>query len=139
VARSAVRAWLDAYARAWRERDPEAAAGLFTEGALYRSSPFRAPHRAREGVRCYWRDAVGPQRRIEVRFGEPVLEGRRAAVEWWTTAEEPEWGPPREDPAVTLAGCMILRFDSAGLCEELRESWNVEFGGRLDPHPGWGR
>jgi len=74
-----------------------------------------------------------------VRIGDPVVEGRRAAVEWWTTAEEPGWGPPRPDPAVTIVGCLLLRFSAAGLCEELREAWNVEFGRRLEPHPGWGR
>ena len=138
VGRDRVRAWLEAYSRAWRERDSAAAAALFTEDALYASSPFRPPHRSRAGIRSYWRDAVGPQTGIDVRFGEPVVEGSRVAVEWWTTAEEPGWGPAREEPAVTLAGCMILRFGSDGRCEELRESWNVEFGKRLDPPPGWG-
>jgi hypothetical protein len=38
---------LDAYRRAWEERDAEAAAALFDEHATYRSNIFEAPHEGR--------------------------------------------------------------------------------------------
>jgi hypothetical protein len=35
--------WLEAYGRAWKERDPDAAPRLFAEDASYRETPFDAP------------------------------------------------------------------------------------------------
>ena len=36
-----VQEWVDAYARAWRDRDPDAAAALFTDDSLYRAHPLQ--------------------------------------------------------------------------------------------------
>jgi hypothetical protein len=125
-----VAGWIEAYGRAWRNGDPEAAASLFTEDAVYRSSPFRPADVGREGIRAYWRRATSTQEAVEVVFGEPVVCGRKAAVEWWTTMRD-------EGEEITLPGCLLLRFDAGGLCEELREYWHVERG-RREPPEGWG-
>lgn len=126
-----VSSWLDAYARAWRERDADAAAALFTEDGIYRSHPFREPHVGREAIRAYWEGATRSQDEFELRFGDPVVEGRRTAVEWWATMRD-------EGDEVTLPGILVLRFTDDGLCEELREAWHLE-PGRHDPPDGWGR
>lgn len=126
-----VAAWIEAYGRAWEERDPEAAAALFTEDAVYRSSPFRSPSVGREGILAYWGRATAAQSDVRVRFGEPIVEGSKVAVEWWTTMRD---GGKEE----TLPGCLILRFAPDGRCEELREYWHVEEGWS-DPPDGWGR
>jgi hypothetical protein len=123
--------WLDSYARAWEERDPEAVVPLFSEHALYHSHRFGDPHVGRQGIAEYWRTATDPQENVRVRFGEPVVDGPRVAVEWWTTATSD--GEPR-----TVAGCLFLRFDSGGLCEELRECWHTA-DGLVEPPAGWGR
>jgi hypothetical protein len=125
-----VGAWLGAYGRAWRERDADAAAALFTETAVYRSHPFRAPHVGQEGIRAYWRAATSTQDDVDLRFGAPVASGNRAAVEWWAVMRERgDW--------VTLPGCLVLRFAADGRCEELRECWHLE-PGRHEPPDGWG-
>jgi limonene-1,2-epoxide hydrolase len=122
--------WVEAYGRAWVERDVEAAVGLFTEDAVYRSSPFREPHVGSEGVREYWTQATSTQEELDLRFGTPVAEGDKVSVEWWAIMrDEGDW--------ITLPGCLLLRFAPDGRCEELREYWHVE-DGRLEPPPGWG-
>jgi uncharacterized protein (TIGR02246 family) len=126
-----VHAWIEAYGRAWRDGDDAAAADLFTEDGLYRSHPFREPHRGREAIRAYWRSATSAQQDLAVRFGEPIVAGNRAAVEWWATIRE-------DGEEVTLPGILVLRFDAAGRCEELREAWHYE-PGRREPPEGWGR
>ena len=125
------REWLGAYARAWRERNPDAAVALFTKDAVYRSHTFREPHVGSEAIRAYWAGATARQEEVEVEMGEPVIEAERVAVEWWTTMRD-----GGED--VTLPGCLILRFAADGRCEELREYWFLE-PGRRTPHDGWGR
>ena len=122
--------WIDAYGRAWRERDPDAAAALFTEDAIYRSSPFRPPSLGRQGIRAYWAHATATQEEVELVFGEPVVSGAKAAVEWWAVIRE-------SGEVVTLPGCLVLRFAADGRCEELREYWHLE-PGRHEPPPGWG-
>jgi predicted ester cyclase len=123
-------AWIDAYARAWREGDAEAAASLFTETGIYRSAPFRPPHVGREEIMRYWREEPALHERVELRFGTPVVEGRRVAVEWWVSVVQ-------DGETVTGPGCLVLRFDRDGRCEELREYWH-EQPGRHEPPPGWG-
>jgi hypothetical protein len=40
-----------------------------------------------------------------------------------------------KDDGLTLPGCVVLRFAEGGLCEDLREYWNVGFGPPVRP-PG---
>jgi SnoaL-like domain len=122
--------WIEGYRRAWVERDPQAAAALFTEDASYRSSPFVEPNLGQEGVVAYWTGATSTQADVEVEMGEPLVDGNHAAVEWWTRMRA-------DGDEITLVGCLLLRFAADGRCEDLREYWNYE-SGRLPPHEGWG-
>ena len=131
MTREAVRKWLDAYAAAWRARDAVSAARLFTEDALYRSSPFREPYLRTEGVRAYWEKATRDQRNLDLKLGTPVVEGDRVAVEWWAIMDL-EGGE-----SGTLPGCLVLLFAPDGRCRELREYWHWE-GTKRQPPPGWG-
>jgi uncharacterized protein (TIGR02246 family) len=122
--------WIQAYGRAWRERDAEAAASLFTDDAVYRSHPLREPHRGHDAIRDYWAGATRDQADLDLRFGAPIIAGDRAAVEWWAQMLS-------EGEEVTLPGILYLRFASDGRCEELREAWHLE-SGRIPPPEGWG-
>jgi nuclear transport factor 2 (NTF2) superfamily protein len=122
--------WIAVYGRAWVGGDPEAAAALFTEDAVYRSSPFREPHTGSDAIRDYWTRATSTQEELDLRFGEPVVEGNKAVVEWWAVMRD-------EGAWITLPGALLLRFAEDGRCEELREYWHVE-DGRHEPPPGWG-
>lgn len=122
--------WLDKYRRAWIQRDANAAAALFTEDAIYREQPFKPPFTGRDAIREYWSTVTQLQRSVELRYGAPVAEGRRVAVEWWANLVND--GSP-----VTLAGEFLLTFDGDGRCRELREYWTLT-DGRVDPPAGWG-
>ena len=122
--------WLEGYRTAWEEADPDAAAALFTEDAVYRSSPFREPYIGHGGIREYWQTATGTQSETHVRLGRPITDGDRTAVEWWATMRD-------EGDEITLPGILFLRFAPDGRCEELREAWMMAEE-RLEPHPGWG-
>lgn len=125
-----VRAWLDAYGRAWEQKDPGAAADLFADDATYRSNIYEQPHEGRDGVAMYWRDVTRTQEDVRVMVGTPFVDGDRVAAEFWTTMRN-------AGTEITLAGCLLLRFDDDGLCTALREYWQIE-PGRLIPPPGWG-
>ena len=63
--------WAEAYERAWRAGDGEAAAALYAEDCTFRSHPFREL----EDARAYMRRVVPEAEAPEVWFGEPIEEG----------------------------------------------------------------
>ena len=123
--------WLERYRRAWIERDAGAAAALFTADAIYREQPFQEPFKGRDRIRQYWSEVTAGQSAIELRYGSPVVEDRRVAVEWWANFV-------KDGTPVTLAGEFLLTFDDQWRCRELREYWVAE-PRRIDPPDGWGR
>jgi SnoaL-like domain len=126
-----VEEWAERYARAWEAADDDAAGALFTEDATYRANPFHEPYRGRAAIRQYWREVTATQSNVEVAVGQPMVDGSRAVVEWWTQMDN-------EGAPVTLPGALILDFDRSGLCTALREYWNLEVGTRMQPPDGWG-
>jgi uncharacterized protein (TIGR02246 family) len=128
--RERVGAWLDTYRRAWEEADTPAVLGLFTPDATYRSHPLRPPHAGHDGIAAYWTGATADQSDVRVRWGDPIVDADRVAVEWWTTMHA--GGDP-----LTLAGCLLLTFAADGRCRSLRECWNLREQ-LLHPPPDWG-
>jgi hypothetical protein len=126
-----VKEWIDVYARAWREKDPALAASLFTANGVYCSHLLQPPAVGPSGVADYWRNVTSTQSEIDVRMGQAIAAGSRAVVEFWTRMKN-------SGQAVTVAGCMLLRFAADGRCEELREYWFFEPGDHLPPSI-WGR
>lgn len=125
-----VGSWADAYARAWEQRDPEAAAALFTADGTYRSLIFNKPYKGHDAIREYWARATSRQSGVRVRMGTPLVDGKRAAIEWWTvTTEDGEY--------ITVPGCLLLEFEGK-LCSGLIEYWHEE-SGAIEPYEGWGR
>jgi nuclear transport factor 2 (NTF2) superfamily protein len=125
-----VNGWLEAYKVAWELRDPDAAAALFTPDSSYREEPYAEAFSGRQGVHDYWTRVTATQEDIDFRYGTPIVEGDRAAVEWWVTMRN-------GGADMTLAGEFLLRFDRDGLCAELREYWHFAEG-RQTPPAGWG-
>lgn len=123
--------WLRDYRRAWERADPDAAAALFSEDARFRSAPLRPVHRGPDGIRDYWAGATSDQAETEVRWGGPVIEGSRVAVEWWANLVL------MDGMESTVAGVLVLTFDGEGQCADLREYWN-QAEGRMAPPEGWG-
>ncbi len=128
--RSAVQTWVTDLFAAWQNADPSRAAALFTPNAVYRSHPFQPPLEGRAAITSYWERAVEGQADLEVHVGSAVVEGDRAAVEWWVSLTE-------AGAASVSSGSLFLTF-SGGLCSELREVW-TEREGTAQPYDGWGK
>lgn len=122
--------WLDRLGSAWRDRDPEAVVDLFTSQAIYHAHPFQAPLRGRTEITRYWASATSTPTGIEVTFGDPLVDGNRVAVEWWSVIDN--GGRPTTD-----AGGLFLTFVD-GQCSNLREYWNLTDEEHAVPE-GWGR
>ena len=88
-------------------------AALYASGATFYSHPFRAL----QGPAEYVAWAFADQQAAECRFGEPIVDGTRAAVDWWAVVTS------TDGSAQSLAGTSLLRFDAEGLVVEQRDAW----------------
>ncbi|HET7686437.1 MAG TPA: nuclear transport factor 2 family protein [Candidatus Limnocylindria bacterium] len=129
--RDAATRWATTWQRAWEALDPEPVVALYADAARLTSQPFRDSEAGPEGVRDYVSGAFAEEAEVRAWFGEPIVDGDRAAVEWWAALLE-------AGEAVTLAGTSVLRFDVDGRVVEQRDTWNLA-PGRRDPPDGWGR
>jgi SnoaL-like domain len=106
---------VDVWSSAWPLGDVAAVAALYAEHALFYSHPFRD----REVPRQYVDWAFGDQVEAECRFGQPVVDGDRAAVDWWALLTSVDGS------VETIAGTSVLRFQENGLVVEQRDVWAV--------------
>jgi ketosteroid isomerase-like protein len=124
---AATRAWIDGWSRAWPVGDVATVAALYAADALFFSHPFRKLQAPAE----YAAWAFADQSRAECRFGEPIVSGDRAAVDWWAAITA------NDGSVETVAGTSLLRFAPDGLVVEQRDAWASESGyHELD---GWAR
>jgi hypothetical protein len=113
---AAARRWANTWSRAWPAADVEAIAALYAPAAVFYSHPFRE----RQSPQEYVENVFGDQAEAECRFGEPVVAGRRAAVDWWGVITS------KDGSVETVAGTSLLRFDDDGLVVEQRDAWAGE-------------
>ena len=105
--------WRSTWERGWKAKDGAAIAALYAGDAVYRSHPFREPERS---ARDYVDRVFGEEEDVDCRFGEPLVSGRRAAVEWWASYRE-------GGEEVSLAGVTVLRFGEDGLVLQHTDYW----------------
>jgi ketosteroid isomerase-like protein len=112
--------WLDAYGKAWEDRDAQAASDLFTEDAVYKWGPFGRKLRGRVMIREAWAEALEDQENVE--FGYEVLTatGRGGIVRWWCAADIRS-----RQVREKAEGIFRLAFEDSGLCTSLEEWWNA--------------
>ena len=110
---AAARAWVEAWSRAWPIRDTDAVAALYADNVVFYSHPFRESQAPAD----YAAWAFADQSEAECRFGEPVVSGDRAAVDWWAAITS------SDGSIETIAGTSLLRFGDDGLVVEQRDVW----------------
>jgi uncharacterized protein (TIGR02246 family) len=126
-ATGAVRAWVDAWTRAWPAKDPGPVVSLYAEDAVFTSQPFREPLLGPAGVGAYMEWAFADQQDVDFAFGEPIVAGDRAAVEWWAVITAPDGSDE------TILGTSLLRFAPDGRVLEDTAYWASERGRRERP------
>jgi hypothetical protein len=105
--------------------------GLYAPGASYSTLPFCAPYRGPEGARDDLPQAFAEEENPLTLFGQPIVEGGRAAVQWWASLVE-------NGKAVRLAGTSVLRPNDDGLVTDNWNTWNIADASD-EPPDGWGQ
>jgi hypothetical protein len=112
-AREAAQRWREVWARGWRAGEADDIVALYAPGAYLQSHPFREPAAPADYIVA----TLAEEESAECEFGEPIVDGDRAAVEW--SAETKLKDGRREK----LAGVSLLRFNPDGLVTEQRDFW----------------
>ncbi len=105
--------WREVWERGWRAHDADEILGLYASEAYFQSHPFRQAQTPSD----YIVPTLAEEESTECEFGEPVVDGDRAAVEWSATTKL------KDGRSETLAGVSLLRFDADGLVVEQRDFW----------------
>ncbi len=129
LAVDAAERWRRTWETSWRQRDVEAITALYAPSAAYRALAFRRPDEGIDGVRRYLHENFSAESDISCRFGQPLVSGSRAAVEWWASWVE-------DGERLTMAGATLLRFDDEGMVVDHRDYWNQQ-PGRAEPYAEW--
>jgi hypothetical protein len=114
--RGAAKRWREIWEHGWRAHEGDEIVALYAEGAYFQSSPFRDPQAPRD----YIVPTLAEEDSAECEFGEPIVDGDRAAVEWHAETKLKDGGTEK------LAGVSLLRFDADGLVVEQRDFWISE-------------
>jgi len=123
-------AFVDGYGRAWEAWDVPGFVDLFSEEVVYVAHPTAETVVGRAALAKYLEKEAAEQGDVNVRMGDPVIEGDRVAAEFWVTATS-------GGEKATITGCLIARLGSDGLCVRFREYWFDE-PGHTDAFDGWG-
>ncbi len=116
--KSALAAWLDAYGEAWKNRDPDAIAKLYTEDAAYYETPYDEPMRGLAAIREYASRAKAAQRDVEF-WHQPHCAGDVGIARWGASFVRVPSGVK-----VELDGVVFVRLDEDNRCYEFREWWH---------------
>jgi hypothetical protein len=120
IDRRGVDAWIEELRRGWSAGEPEAIGKLFTQTVVYRASPFEEPLVGRDLVVAHWQEELGDVDEAVVDFSSPLIDGDRAAVEWWAVVTRA--GSVKSD-----SGALVLEF-TGSLCSRLHEYWMLRDG-----------
>jgi SnoaL-like domain len=119
--RDTFRSWLDSYGRAWIDRNPEAAAALYTDTGTYQVTPFLEPMRGRRAIFDYWAEVARTEEGIRFEHEILAVDGDRGIATWWAAFVRV---PP--GLATKLDGIFLITLDGEGRCVSLREWWHKQ-------------
>ena len=112
--RVGVRAWIDAYEKAWRTEGVDGIGALFTDDAVYSPGPFEEPVTGLAELGEFWeRERLGPDEGFTMAAEVVAIEGDTAVARI-----EVEYGEPRHQLYRDL---WVMRFDQAGRCSRFEE------------------
>ena len=112
--------WVDAWSEGWRNHDPDTIANRYAADAVFSSHPFREPRSGKQGAKDYAREVFAQETSADFTFGEPIVAGERAAVEYQATIGATDGKHYR------LAGVTLLTFGDDGLATEHRDYWAIQ-------------
>jgi uncharacterized protein (TIGR02246 family) len=113
------KSWLDLYGFAWKNRDPQALADLFTDDATFHVNPFSEPLHGRSAILDYFSTVIRSQEQIQ--FDYEVLEATQdtGIAHWWASFVH-----VFTKTKVKLDGIFIMTLYGERHCKVLKQWWH---------------
>jgi uncharacterized protein (TIGR02246 family) len=119
--RTSFESWLEEYGRAWRGRNPQAAANLFTDDGTYQVTPFVEPMRGRAAIFEYWSEVARTEENVQFGYEVLAVTPEVGIARWWASFVIVPPGLQTK-----LDGIFLIFLDANGRCRSLREWWHKE-------------
>ena len=119
--RTILESWLVEYGRAWRSRNAQAAANLFTEDGTYQVTPFAESMRGRAAIFKYWSHVAETERDIQFGYEVLAVTSEAGIARWWAS-----FVIVPQELRTKLDGIFLISLNGDGLCQSLREWWHKE-------------
>ncbi len=113
---------IEQFGKGWEKGATDQMVGVFTDDAVFHSSPFDAPARGSAAIRAYWSDIPREQAEISFRFGEIFVVGPWFATEFKCTFRRRRTGEP-----VDMRGAIFCET-ADGKISEMRMYWHRNLG-----------
>jgi hypothetical protein len=113
--------WFETLGHAWENRDPQAAAELFTEDVIYHENPFEEPLHGLQAVFRYWSEET--QFQAQISFHSEILGVTQdTGFAHWRVS----FMRIPTNHLVTLDGICAIRLNEEHKCYALREWWHTQ-------------
>jgi len=113
--------WLDAYGKAWANRDRLAAASLYADEATYHVTPFLEPLRGRAAILEYWTHVAKTEENIHFHYEILAIATDYGIARW-----QASFTIQPQALHTKLDGIFLISLDSNGRCQSLREWWHKQ-------------
>lgn len=121
MTRETFSAWLDKYGRAWKSRDAESAAELYSEEGTYQVTPFLEPMRGHQAILEYWTHVARTEEQVQFGYEILSLTQELGIARWWASFVIAPQGHKTK-----LDGIFVIALDDKGKCTRLREWWHKQ-------------
>lgn len=110
--------WLTRLGKAWENRNPDAAASLFTNKFTYHETPFDKPCHSKSAVRKLWSEVPQSQKNIHFRH-EIILANKKTCLANFHA----KFTRLKTLKRAELDGIFLIKLNSKGLCTLFRQWW----------------
>ena len=116
------RRWLDGLASAWKNKDPDAMAALFTVDATEQVDPFQTPIHGREKLCKGFEWWMKDQSDIQIAYGKVDVMGQRFYAE-----VDARWNNTSSGETIQERGLLVCDMQG-DLVSSMREFWKTRKG-----------
>lgn len=115
-------ALMTAFGKGWEKGRPEQMLEIFSDNAVFQSSPFDAKLNGKDEIAAYWRDTPNEQAEVSFRFGEIYSVGP-----WFSTEFKVTFRRRRTGQWVDVRGALFCET-AGGKISEMRMYWDRAVG-----------
>ncbi len=110
--------WLQNFDKAWEEKNPQAAADLFSYPVEYHETPFTPPYTTKEEIVQLWEEVPLSQKNITVKSNIILIQNDVCIAHWLA-----KFTRVKENKIAELDGVYYFKLNPQNLCYFFQMWW----------------